>query len=102
MYGASLIVVNEPVSTPTPGPTASDENRRISLAVVRAVADAKGTSPFEIQPLGSVIDTDALDSLVDSVVGSPRSDASAVRFDYEGYRVAVDADGTVEVSERTD
>lgn len=54
-----------------------------SEAVVKAVATAEGRDPIDLSPLYDVIDTDALDSLLE---GSRGID---VTFQYEGYTVLV-------------
>lgn len=75
-----------------------------SQAVVEALADAEGVSPAELsppeyEPLHTVIDVEALDSLFESRVdGRPRSDGS-VSFQYCGYTVRVDAEGEVTLEE---
>lgn len=64
----------------------------VSTTVVIAIADAEGVDPMELKdPLHEWLDPDALDALVESM-GS-----GYVTFDVAGYRVHVDADGTVTV-----
>lgn len=67
-------------------------DERPSDALVRAVAVVKNVEPTRLTPLATVVDPEALDS----VVGVDRS-AATVRFPYEGYRVAVSTDGTIEL-----
>ena len=57
-----------------------------SLRVVEAVAAETDTDPTELTPLGTVVDTDALDALVSSA-----GDLS-VNFEYEGYRISIGSD----------
>lgn len=59
-------------------------------AVVTAVADVTGSAPLEMDPLGTVVDNDALNALVDG--RDDRSSAAAVTFDYCGQRVTVTPD----------
>ncbi|WP_225741346.1 HalOD1 output domain-containing protein [Halorussus halophilus] len=66
----------------------------VSATVVEQVAAAHGVEPTELDtPLGTTLDTDALDSLV----GSLSADAT-VSFTYTGIEVVVHSDGYVEVS----
>lgn len=60
-------------------------------AVVTAVADVTGNSLLEMDPLGEVVDTDALNKLADSRDG--RSSPATVTFDYCGQRVTVTSEG---------
>jgi hypothetical protein len=63
------------------------------MRVVDAVANEADTDPTELTPLGTVIDPDALDSLV---ADAEDRDVS-VDFEYEGYRVTVGNDRGVTV-----
>lgn len=73
----------------------------LSQRVIERVAEAEGVDPIEIDPLYSVIDPDALDSLFrpqlkESAV--PDSNA-ALRFEYHGYDVRVTATGRVTLTD---
>ncbi|WP_256301003.1 HalOD1 output domain-containing protein [Haloarchaeobius salinus] len=68
-----------------------DESVATTIAV--AVAEATGQDVTELDPLGSTIDCESLDSLVRSA-GSPLS----VSFLYEGCRIFVSGDGTIEIT----
>lgn len=68
----------------------------VSITILRRVADREGTSAEELPPLHDVIDPDALDTLVSAA--SARDQELMVRFQYEGYTVAVRGDGAVELS----
>lgn len=67
----------------------------ITVDVVIAVSDALGTAPDDLEPLESVIDTEALESLV------AHGDAVTVEFGYERCVVTVTSDGTVRVDPPT-
>lgn len=67
----------------------------ITVDVVIAVSDALGTAPDDLEPLESVIDTEALESLV---AGGA---AVTVEFEYERCGVTVTSDGTVRVDPPT-
>lgn len=66
--------------------------------IVSAVATRTGRSPNELTPLYSVVDPDALATLVDSRTGSAANGVS-VTFAFEGCRVAVRHDGGLRVEE---
>lgn len=78
-----------------------------SRAVVEAVAEAEGVSPAELlppeyEPLGAVVDPDALDALfADRSNGTTRPSGN-VSFPYCGYEVTVERDGTVTLEESTE
>lgn len=66
----------------------------IAQRILDAVAEKEGTSPREFhQPLYDVVDADALDRLVDGKLNGH------VQFQYLGYRVTVDGDGAISVTE---
>lgn len=60
-------------------------------AIVTAVADVTGQSPLELDPLGEVVDTDALNTLVNG--HDDRAESVTVVFDYCGQRVTATTDG---------
>jgi hypothetical protein len=73
--------------------TATDEPPSITL--VKALAEAKGVSPTELDnPLYDTVDPEALDELVDST-----DDGTGLRllFELEGYQATVTASGDVEL-----
>ncbi|MDS0280657.1 HalOD1 output domain-containing protein [Haloarcula onubensis] len=61
-----------------------------TLAVVRAIAAVENEEPMSLRPLGDVIDSEALDAVVDG------EGATDVEFTYAGHRVVV-CDETVEI-----
>ncbi|WP_083898767.1 HalOD1 output domain-containing protein [Natronococcus jeotgali] len=64
------------------------------VAVVSAVADAAGTDPLELPPLGNAINPEALNDLV----GAERSPGlESISFEYAGYDVVVSGAGDIEV-----
>lgn len=69
----------------------------VSHAVVTAVAEAKGVDPMDLTPLGTVIDSDALEALV-----TPPTTLDHVAFHYSGYDVTVSPDGRVDLRPTTD
>lgn len=72
----------------------SDES--ICFAIVDTVSNLTNTDPLELDPLGTVVDTDALNALFSPSDSSRRHDAY-LTFRYEGCNVAVDSDGTISV-----
>lgn len=73
--------------------TAADERMdRISVEIVDAIANSTGTDPLALDPpLYDVVDTDALDRLVE------QGSSTRIEFGYAGHTVVVDADGVVSV-----
>ena len=86
--------VEQTGSPSTPTSRRNDETTLV-VAVVSAVADAAGTDPLELPPLGDVIDPEALNDLVGSGGGSG---LESVTFEYAGYTVWVTGDGDVRVT----
>lgn len=69
-------------------------NEHLSHAVVRAVADAEGVDPTELDtPLYEAVDPDALDALYRENENS----VTRMQFAYYGYRVTVHGDAELEV-----
>lgn len=75
------------------------EPRDAVTTVVEAVAEEKGVSPLELEPLANVIDPDVLTKLVDDERAST-GPAPRVEFEYADCEVSVSADGQVTVEER--
>ena len=66
-----------------------------SINVIQAVADAHNLDPLDLsRPLGEVIDTDALDALLQDPGFNGK-----IEFTYMGYQVTVKADGKVALLE---
>jgi hypothetical protein len=64
----------------------------VITAVIDALADAKGVSPVELDPLYDSIDPDALSRLLSGADADLR-----VTFTHGQHRVQVSADGTITV-----
>ncbi|MDS0297196.1 hypothetical protein NDI76_00380 [Halogeometricum sp. S1BR25-6] len=59
------------------------------------MSELTATDPLELEPLGTVVDTDAVETLFGSAPsGTVRHDAD-LSFRYEGCDVTVENDGTV-------
>lgn len=77
----------------------------IAVTVARAAAEAwtgDRTDAISLPPVGTVIDTDALERLftpADQRSGSDGSELAVVAFGYVGYEVSVREDGRVTVEE---
>jgi hypothetical protein len=69
----------------------------VSRTVVETVAAAEDVHPIELDPLGSVVDTDVLESIVQpqTTASEVPDSASELRFTYQGYRIRVTATGRV-------
>lgn len=80
---------------PSGGSQSLVDDREVSVRILDAVAEKEGTSPLEFDRLLSdVVDPDALDTLLRS-----EDREVTVTFPYMGYRVRVESDGRVEVSD---
>lgn len=65
----------------------------LTADIVNKIAEMEGVDPTNLnQPLGKVIDPEALERVT-------QFDAGHVEFDYAGYRVTVSTDGYVEVAQ---
>lgn len=68
----------------------------ISASIVRTVADLRGVDPIDVTPpLGSVVETDAIDSLFPSYSEPDRS----LVFEFADCEVSVRGDGRITVRE---
>ena len=74
------------------------EREAPSLALVEAIAGAKGTDSFALDPVGNAVELDALDTVLDSPVGDH---VVEVTVEALGVRATIDSEGTV-VAQRTD
>lgn len=86
-------VIPQPTATVLTSDIRNDD--KATEAVVSAVADAEGVSPLELRPLASVIDPDALNTLLRGNRGD-----RTIEFTYHGYRVRISGGGDVTLSER--
>lgn len=74
-----------------------------STVVIEAVAEHEGLDPLDLEhPLYEVIDTDALDALIGNDASGQAPSDTAIQFTYNGCRVKVSSDGSVEVSSHSE
>jgi len=73
----------------------------VSLAVVAVVAAVENRAPTDLDPLQSVVDTDALQGLFQTS-GRGLQSPTRTSFRYEGYEVTVSSEAVVEVTPVTD
>ena len=66
---------------------------RPSTAVVAAVADAENASAADLPPLYDSVDPDALDEFV----ANDGANSRKVEFEFAGYEIVVEGDGTLSV-----
>lgn len=72
----------------------------VSQGVVEVIADREGTSPGELRPtLHSVIDPEALNSLVHSMSTHESRSQGRISFTYCGYEVCVYSNSEIAVTE---
>lgn len=70
----------------------------VSTAVVEAVAATLDVDLFELPPLGSTIDTDALNGIWNSMYGERRPGYISLTFSYAGCHIAVEDGESVRVT----
>lgn len=73
------------------------DSKSVCEAVVSTVAVISETRPTELPPLYSVIDPDALETVVESTGPGPSSSDTHVSFTFDGYTVTVHSYGIVAV-----
>lgn len=82
-----------------PTQRSSEATECVSQAVVEAIADHEGTNPSELQPtLHSVINPEALDSLVHSMSTHGSCSQGQIGFFYCGYEVSINSEGEIAVT----
>lgn len=82
---------------------ADDSPDALSTAIVEAVADDLGVEPQDVaQPLGEVVDSDALDRLFRPHLDPEDPTDGSVSFSYSGYDIRAYSDGRVDLSERVE
>lgn len=71
---------------------------KYSIQIVQRVADKEGVRPTELDcTLGNVIDTDALDQLMQSLETNNGDSVGVLRFGFCGYTVRVSATGDIDI-----
>lgn len=74
----------------------SQSRGSLATTLVSLVADVSGTDAVDLPPLATVVDPDALSSLVD---GPSSVKDLTVSFDYAGYHVVVRGNGRIHLTE---
>lgn len=76
----------------------TDSETPPTTAVIEAIAQHQGVDPLDLeQPLYDAINTDGLDSIMGYGEGAQAPSDIDIQFSYNGYRVHVSGDGSVEV-----
>lgn len=70
-----------------------DRTETTGMAIVSTIASRADADPVELDPLWSVVNTDALDDLFQP------GTAGTVAFTYNGYDVVVHSDGRIDATE---
>lgn len=70
-------------------------DEQASIAVVSLISEIEDCEPWELEPLGDVVDPDALDDLFAFDRSWPEN--GHVSFEYCGYIVSISSDGVVEL-----
>lgn len=76
----------------------SAQKKTVSEKVVSAVAEEIGSDPQSLEPMYSVIDPDALDTLFETDGFGPSRSPNRLSFTYSGCEVVIVGDGSVTVS----
>jgi len=76
----------------------SADPRPVSQRVVEAVAEERGVDHSDLEPLYYTIDPGSLEDLFARDGRSAAGTRPGLAFTYEGHRVNVSADGSVEVT----
>ncbi|MFB6166100.1 MAG: HalOD1 output domain-containing protein [Haloarculaceae archaeon] len=86
-------------STPSAARTRTrvHDAERFSDAVVRLVAEARGCDPLGLEPIGDVVNADALDALFDPGVPVAAAATLTVTFSYAGRTVTVSGDDAEQI-----
>lgn len=92
------LVTHDPSSDTYRAEYPQDEPTGLTETIVFAVAQIESRDPAELDSLGRVVDTDALESLFDT---GRASTALSTTFRYCGFVVTVRSDGTI-TFERSD
>ena len=71
-----------------------------SHAIVMAITEELDSEPVDFDPLHTVVDADALDSLFGQTGSTPDPVTGSVQFDYLEYRVVIKAHGRGYLYER--
>ena len=73
-----------------------DSSESVSTAVIEAVAEEEGLNPMKFDPpLGTELDSDALDQLFRSNANGPTTSVEHVTLTYHGYEVTGFSDGRI-------
>jgi beta-galactosidase beta subunit len=72
--------------------------RQPAEAVVYAVAEASQTDPLDLPPLYSVVDTDALNAIVETSTNSRSQTEITVSFEYADHHVILDGYGRIVIT----
>lgn len=69
----------------------------MSVRIIRLVSIASDRSVTDLKPLGSVIDLEAIDDLLNSRLVEDPDVSVDISFPYEGYLVDIEANGTISI-----
>jgi hypothetical protein len=75
-------------------------NRTPSMAVIEAVADARGVDPLQLEPLANAIDPEALDRFFAHTYGGRPRAVGRLTFEVAGCEVTVTGADEVSVTSR--
>ncbi|ADQ69006.1 hypothetical protein C499_06520 [Halogeometricum borinquense DSM 11551] len=73
------------------GSETTQGREEMALKIVSVIADAKGCKPLDLKPLYWVVDTEAIEQLVEQ----SSTVSFEISFDYEGGQVTVTSDGNI-------
>ena len=73
-----------------------------SAAIVEAIAEIQDCNQDELEPLYSVCDSNALDTLIRTAVAGYQREDVEVSFQYQGYAIEVRSYGIIRLKEVTE
>lgn len=74
--------------------TFSPRSESVTQELVSSVATIKNTTPLQLTPLGSCVDVEMLESLVDPD-SNPALHGSEICIEYEGLHITVSSEGDI-------
>jgi len=98
MHRTELVMETETQTKSLPSAKPAEDP---SMMIIDLISDLEGVDPVELSPpLYSVIDPEALDTLVHSASAETPQPWGHVDFEYCGYEIRVQSDGEIAILNR--